>query len=149
MTRVLAEIDKGSDVKNLHSWINVLDGCHWVATAVRGIETSTVEKCFARCGFADATDLEDDEEDDVALATLIRRWQDTANVDQPLDAATFVTFDDDVPCSGDDCTTAVAVEENDDDDKDGNDEQPELQEHPSRAEVLKALDVLKNICIVE
>ena len=104
---------------------------------------------FCPLRFVDATDLEDDEEDDVALATLIRRWQDTANVDQPLDAATFVTFDDDVPCSGDDCTTAVAVEENDDDDKDGNDEQPELQEHPSRAEVLKALDVLKNFCMVE
>ena len=47
---VLAKMDKEEDVKNMSKCVSVLDAEHCIDTAIREVRSSTVKKCFQKCG---------------------------------------------------------------------------------------------------
>ena len=73
---VLAKMDKEEDVKNVSKSVSVLDAVHWIDTATREVRSSTVKKCFQKCGIGnvDETSTSDDE-DNVVLNDLVARIQ--------------------------------------------------------------------------
>jgi len=51
---------------------SVLDACHWMHSSMKEVKSSTVVKCFAHCGVTDIDITEDDSDDDIPLAELLR-----------------------------------------------------------------------------
>ena len=47
---VLAKMDKGEDVKTASKCVFVLDAVHWIDTVIQELRSSTVKKCFLKCG---------------------------------------------------------------------------------------------------
>ena len=98
---VLAKMDKEEDVKNVSKYVSVLDAVHWIDTAIREVRSSTVKKCFQKCGIghvdksstSDDED-EDDDEDNVVLNDLVSRVQGHNDL-------LFQSFDDFVACDND------------------------------------------------
>ena len=75
---VLAKMERGEDVMTLSKCVSVLDAIHWINTAVQQVRSTTVKKCFLRCGIghAEADDSStSDDEDNVGLSELVSRVQ--------------------------------------------------------------------------
>ena len=43
-------MDKEEDVKNVLKCVSVIDAVHRIDTAIREVRSSTVKKCFQKCG---------------------------------------------------------------------------------------------------
>ena len=66
-------MESAKSVAEVQKSVNVLDACHWAASAVKAVKATTVEKCFAKCGISpvEKPPIEDDDEDDVPLMQLL------------------------------------------------------------------------------
>ena len=73
---MLAKMDKREDVKTASKCVSVLDAVHWIDTAIRELRSSTVKKCFLKCGigYVDESSTSNDE-DNVAFNELVSRVQ--------------------------------------------------------------------------
>ena len=48
----LGKIGSAKSVAEVQKSVNVLDACHWAASAVKAVKATTVEKFFAKCGIS-------------------------------------------------------------------------------------------------
>ena len=95
---VLAKMERGEDVMTLSKCVSVLDAIHWINTAVQQVRSTTVKKCFLRCGIghAEADDSStSDDEDNVGLSELVSRVQ--SHLDLPSQSVDdFTACDNDL-----------------------------------------------------
>ena len=58
----LGKMESAKSVAEVQKSVNVLDTCHWAASAVKAVKAATVEKCFAKCGICpvEKPPIEDD-----------------------------------------------------------------------------------------
>ena len=71
MHKVISHIDKNTKATSLCRIINVLQ-IHWLSEALKNVRSSTVTKCFMKGEFASSHEPEDNPDDHMPLADLIR-----------------------------------------------------------------------------
>ena len=56
-------MESAKSVAEVQKSVNVLDVCHWEASAVKAVKATTVDKCFAKCGIShvEKPPIEDDD----------------------------------------------------------------------------------------
>ena len=88
-------MDKEEDVKNVSNCMSVLDAAHWIDTAIREVRSSTIKKCFQKCGIkhVDESSTSGDE-NNVVLNDLVSRVQGHNDL-------LFQSFNDVVACDND------------------------------------------------
>ena len=92
---VLAKMDKEEDAKNVSKCVSALDAVHWIDTAIREVRSSTVKKCFQKCGIGPVNESStSDDEDNVVLKDLFSR-------DHGHNDLLFQSFDDFAACDND------------------------------------------------
>ena len=86
-------MDKGEDVKTASKCVFVLDAVHWIDAAIQELCSSTVKKCFLKCGIGHADESStSDDEDNVALNELVHGHNDLSS--QSVDD--FIACDNDL-----------------------------------------------------
>ena len=94
-------MNEASCASDLAKSVNVLDAIMWLKTAWDNVKPTTIQKCFAKCGFTQAV-FSDPEEDttctiDSSLGAFVETcgasWEVYANFDEDL--ATNRAIDDD------------------------------------------------------
>ncbi len=125
LQHLISKMDEpGCDLtaSQLAKTITVYDAIKWISKAVKEVSPSTIQKCFAKCGFsaealglnttgstddaassqppqsaASATPEEDsDDEDDLPLAHLLQRATNSLQLQSPTTVQEFISMDDDV-----------------------------------------------------
>jgi protein tyrosine phosphatase len=97
-------MDDNANLSVLVKCVNVLDACQWIHSSMKEVKSSTVVKCFAHCGVTGIDIAEDDDDDDVPLAELLRltcphiadpitTTEDYINIDNDLDANDVLNTD--------------------------------------------------------
>ena len=89
-------MDKGENVKTVSKCVSVLDAVHWIDATIREFRSSTIKKCFLKCGirhFDESSTL--DNEDNVALNELVLRAQGHSDL-SPKSIDDFVACDYDL-----------------------------------------------------
>lgn len=165
LSKILREHGSGNDVSKLNKLVSILDAIYWISQSVKQIAASTVTKCFLRCGFTQenvpdsiVTDETDhfDADDDVSLATLVRRWQSDVSSPEADSVDEYVNFDDNVECCAAmdvvdfltlDRDTAAAATEVEDADEDY--DEPAPRPRPTRSQLFASLDLLSDFCRYE
>ena len=94
---VLRHIDSQTSANDLSKSVTVLDACYWIKNAVKGIKSSTVSRCFSRCGFQDTQVTTVEDEDDQPLEELIHGLRHLTN--STMTAEEFVNIDNDAPAN--------------------------------------------------
>ena len=101
LCHVLFRMNEASCASDLAKSVNVLDAIMWLKTAWDNVKPTTIQKCFAKCGFTQAV-FSDPEEDttctiDSSLGAFVETcgasWEVYANFDEDL--ATNRAIDDD------------------------------------------------------
>ena len=101
LRHVLFHMNEASCASDLAKSVNVLDAIMWLKSAWDNVKPTTIQKCFAKCGFTQAV-FADPEEDnactiDSSLGALVETcgasWEVYANFDQDL--ATNGSIDED------------------------------------------------------
>ena len=90
LRNVLFRMDEAACVSDLAKSVNILDAIMWLKSAWDSVKPTTIQKCFARCGFNKAT-CSDQEEDTVIDSTITAfvetcgvSWEKHANFDHDL-----------------------------------------------------------------
>ena len=90
LRHVLFHMNEASGASDLAKRVNVLDAIMWLKNAWDNVKPTTIQKCFAKCGFTEAvfTDPEDDTAIDSSLSAFVEAsgasWEVYANFDQEL-----------------------------------------------------------------
>lgn len=79
--------------------VNVLDACHWVNLAVKDINASTVEKCFAKAGIVSQPITDDDDDDNLPLAHLLETAAEQLHLGEPLYVESYNAMDSAAPAT--------------------------------------------------
>lgn len=96
MNYVISQIDMdnlttGSDIaKSVTPFMAI----KWLSSAAKQVKKSTVIKCFDKCGVPTTATDEDDPEDDIPLASLIRNISSKLGLSKPLSEDEFLAIDD-------------------------------------------------------
>ena len=69
LRNVLFRMDEAACASDLAKSVNILDAIMWLKSAWDSVKPTTIQKCFARCGFNKAT-CSDQEEDTVIDSTI-------------------------------------------------------------------------------
>lgn len=99
LRHILFNMDDANNGSELAKTVDVLDAIHWVAMSWQAVTESTIQKCFANCGFvtsAPTTVSADPEvEPDSDFTGLLREvtWEDFVNVDENLETTHTHTDD--------------------------------------------------------
>ena len=99
LRHVLFHMNEASCASDLAKSVNVFDAIMWLKNAWDNVKRTTIQKCFAKCGFTKAVfaDPEDDTAIDSSLTAFVEAsgvsWEVYANFDQDL--ATNRTIDED------------------------------------------------------
>ena len=100
LRHVLNRMDEATCPSELAKKVNILDAILWLKNAWDAVDPTTIEKCFAKCGFVDIlVDTAGEAEAKLSsqLGTLLTSagmtWDEYADCDQEL--ATSQTFEDD------------------------------------------------------
>ena len=80
-----------------HYCVTVLDAYLWIHETVQKVKPSTVRAYFAKAGFTDKIIDEDPDNNVVPQSELIQAIESHLHIDDPMDAADYVTMDDDIP----------------------------------------------------
>ncbi len=78
--------------------INVYMALQWIAASIKEIKPSTIQKCFAACGFPTSSEspvADDDDEDDIPLARLLDNTSQRLNI-TTLTPEDLLQFESDV-----------------------------------------------------
>ena len=105
MVHLLAKMDDNLSANKLAKSITVLDAVNWVSAAWEDTKPSTIISCFKHCGFpTPTTELEDDPEDDLPLASFISQV-----TQHPLEPEAFINIDEGVSTEDTDNWEAALV----------------------------------------
>lgn len=130
----------------------MLDAVYGCQVAWRRVTAKTIANCFAHCGFVARTpapEEDEDPEDDVPLAQLLRKLRDVGLPVTKEEEEAFITVDDKLltsaPATLDDIVEAVK-ERHEDQDEEEDEDQPEAPTPaaPTMAQVIDATQVLKD-----
>lgn len=94
---IIRRVDSATQASAAAMAISVFDAIQFISSSIEEISSSTVLKCFLRCGFKVGSEIDDDwdDEDDIALAALIKDTSEHLQLVQPMNADEFIALDDD------------------------------------------------------
>lgn len=93
---IIRRAEMCTDVSELKGKITVLDAIYYISNAVKEIKSTTVQRCFEKCGFSCNSQAPGEETtvDYNCLESLIGQLPLTA----PMSAAEYLLVDQDIPC---------------------------------------------------
>ena len=132
----LEKIESAKSVAEAQKSVNVLDACHWAASAVKAVKATTVVKCFAKCGISpvEKTPIEDDDEDDVPLMQLLGLATTRSALQDPIDVSEYIDIDSCAPATEDLLDDSTESEPDTCDDEDDDDQQDPPSMHKTFAD---------------
>ncbi|KAJ8876442.1 hypothetical protein PR048_020887, partial [Dryococelus australis] len=150
LQHLLTEIENSGSLTELTKKITVRDCVYWVARAAKQIRPDTVKKCFAKAGFKEIEETDDDEDNQPLneLADMLRRGC------QDIDAEAVVSFNDDLSKEeGVDRAVQLinnhpgdeAVQEDDDENNDEEDESKQTVDDLKIKSYAKALYAVRDL----
>ena len=121
----LGKMGSAKSVAEVQKSVNVLDACHWAASAVKAVKATTVEKLFAKCGISpvEKPPIEDDNEDDVYLMQLLGFATTRSALQEPIAVSEYIDIDSCAPATEDLLHDGTESEPGTCDDEDDDDQQ--------------------------
>jgi len=156
---VLNRMDDNAMLSVLVKCVSVLDARHWIRSSMKEVKFSTVVKCFAHCGVTGIDITEDDSDDDIPLAQLLRltcphiadsitNTTDYINIDNDLDANEILDtgWKEIVLTDLAESTSKVACTKDDSDEENDDDPQLELELFNNFAQVPQSIAQILQFC---
>ena len=90
-------MDKNDNISNISKCVSVLDAINWILRTVKGLDATTVKKCFYKYRVALESNIKSfDASNEISLAELVLQVQKHLDIDGE-GADEYVISDDDIP----------------------------------------------------